>query len=163
MRDARVNLRIKGLNGGRLKVGNRFTAAGTPRPPTSRVEKVHAAGPPRYEDDQAQGRDDRSREGSELQPLLDLAEAGQARSGTRVQAVHKRSDKLTYSQGVTSKAFKIKIPVRYDKGNRSSTVKLFNELLARPGLRQRQRAKSFDAAHRSRGARLPQGQPDVVE
>ncbi|TFG71181.1 MAG: hypothetical protein E4H22_04925, partial [Solirubrobacterales bacterium] len=32
VREARVNLRLKGLNHGRLTVGNRFTAAGTLAP-----------------------------------------------------------------------------------------------------------------------------------
>ena len=141
VRDARVNLRLKGLNGGRLKVGNRFTAAGT-LAPYVKGEQVTLLVRRGTRTIKRKVVTPKQKKGSNFS-RFSISQKQTKPGRYSVQVIHKRSEKLTYGQA-RSRNFKIKYP-SLREGNRSSTVKLFNNLLARKGY-VNDRGKRFDAA-----------------
>ncbi len=128
-RRSELRLRLRGLSGGKLKVGERFTARGTMRP-FARGQRVTLF----------------LRRGNKTirRKTMYVQEKKGKRFGTfrlrdklirpgryTVQAIHRPSAKLGGSKDRT-RAFKIRYP-DLDPGNRSGKVKLFNRLLARRG------------------------------
>lgn len=141
VRDARLKLRLKGLNGGKLKVGNRFTAAGT-LAPYVKGEKVTLLVRRGKKTIKRKRITPKLKKGSNFSRFSYSSK--QIKPGRySVQVVHKRSARLTYDR-VRSGTFKIRYP-SLRKGHRSSTVKLFNKLLARKGY-VNDKGKRFDAA-----------------
>ena len=141
IRESRLKLRLKGLSGGRLKVGNKFTAAGTLAPfvKGERVTLIVRRGTKTIK---------RKVVTPKLKKGSNFSRFSISQKQTRpgrysVQAIHKRSRKLTFDQERT-KGFKISYP-NLRQGNRSTTVRLFNNLLARLGY-VNDRGKSFDSA-----------------
>jgi hypothetical protein len=141
VRESRLRLRLKGLSGGRLKVGDRFTAAGTLAPfvKGERVTLIVRRGTKTIK---------RKVVTPKLKRGSNFSRFSISQKQTRpgrysVQAIHKRSSKLTFAQDKT-RGFKIKYPA-LRQGNRSTTVRLFNNLLARLGY-VNDRGKSFDSA-----------------
>ncbi|MGB2852228.1 MAG: L,D-transpeptidase [Solirubrobacterales bacterium] len=141
VREARVNLRLKGLNHGRLTVGNRFTAAGTLAPYVKgeRVTLIVRRGTKTIKRKVVTPK---LKKGSNFS-RFSISQKQTAPGRYSVQAIHKRSSKLTFSQD-RSKGFKVRYP-DLRQGNRSSTVQLFNRLLAKQGY-VNDGGKSFDSA-----------------
>lgn len=141
-RDATLKLRTKGLRGGKLKVGKRVEARGTLRPfvKGERVTLVMKRGKRTIKRKTVTVK--RKKKGSKLGQFSlfnKLVKPG----GYTVVATHKRSDKLGFARDRTSR-FKISYP-SLRQGNRSSTVKLFNRLLAKQGY-VNDRGSAYDGA-----------------
>lgn len=141
VRESRVKLRLKGLKGGRLTVGNRFTAAGTLAPfvKGERVTLIVRRGTKTIK---RKVITPKLKKGSNFS-RFSISQRQTAPGRYSVQAIHKRSGKLSFSQERT-KGFKIRYP-DLRQGNKSNTVRLFNRLLAKQGY-VNDEGKSFDSA-----------------
>lgn len=129
VRDAEVKIRIGGLKGGRLTVGNRFKVKGTLRPfvKGERVTVVVKRGKKTIK---RKTLTPKQKPGSNLGKFK-FARKQISPGRYSVAAVHKRSDKLAFARD-KSKPFRIRYP-SLREGNRSSKVKIFNNLLKRRG------------------------------
>jgi len=128
-RDARIRLRLGGLSGGKLKVGNRFKVKGT-LAPYVKGEEVTLLVKRGKRTIKRKTVTPKRKKGSNFSKFR--ISSKQIQPGRySVHAVHKRSDELSYEKQKT-KAFKVKYP-SLRAGNKSSKVKLLNKLLKKLG------------------------------
>lgn len=140
-RPSQLRLRLRGLRGGKLDVGGRFTAAGTLRPFANgqRVTLYLRRGKKTIRRKTMYVRRQRGKNLGKFRLRDKLLRPGRY----TVQAVHEASGRLGASKDRTQ-AFRIRYP-DLDPGNRNSKVKLFNRLLARRGY-VNDRGRAYDAA-----------------
>lgn len=141
VRDARVKLRLKGVKKGKLAVGNRFTAAGT-LAPYVKGEKVTLIVRRGKKTIKRKTVTPKQKKGSNF-GRFSISKKQISPGRFSVQAVHKPSAKLSYSQDKTG-SFRIKYP-SLREGNRSTKVRIFNKLLAQKGY-VNDEGKKYDAA-----------------
>jgi hypothetical protein len=138
---ARLKLRLRGLTGGRLEAGDRFTVSGT-LAPYVKGEKVILIVRRGTKTIKRKVVKPKRKKGSNFSRFA-ISQRQIAPGRYSVQAIHKRSSELSFSEDRT-KSFKLHYP-DLREGQRSSTVGLFNRLLAKLGYVNHER-KSFDAA-----------------
>lgn len=141
-RQAKAKLRLRGLSGKKLEVGRRVIAQGILRPFTKGEKVTIALKRGKKTIKRKTVRVKQRKKGSKIGQFE--LQADPIKSGRySFVATHKKSSKLDFSRS-ESKRFKVKYP-KLREGNRSSTVKLFNKLLARQGY-VNDEGKRYDSA-----------------
>lgn len=128
-REPQMAMRLKGLNGGKLKAGEEVTAAGTFRPYV-KGEKVTLLLKRGKQTIRRKTMFVQDKKGAEY-GTFSLSEKIVRPGRYRVQAIHKKTTRLAAAKDRT-RVFKIDYP-DLDPGNRSSVVKTFNRLLEKQG------------------------------
>lgn len=128
-REPKMAMRLKGLNGGKLKAGEKVTAAGTFRPFTKgeKVTLLLKRGKQTVRRKTMYVQEKKSADYGKFSLSEKIVKPGRY----RVQAIHKKTGRLAASKDRT-RPFRIEYP-DLDPGNQGSVVKTFNRLLEKQG------------------------------